>query len=82
MTMSNETRSRLGGLATASRHPTRGEGAYTERGLKAMHGLGRFLKDIPADLPEEERVRRAMAARKAWYTAQGAKGGAARRRRR
>jgi hypothetical protein len=70
------TRGRLGGLTTSSRHDPQ---VYTANGLRAANGLERFLQDIPTDLPQEERVRRAEAARKLWYVALGQKSAKARR---
>jgi hypothetical protein len=44
--------------------------------------LGRFLEDIPQDLPEDERLRRAAAARHAHFSRLALKSVQARRRRR
>lgn len=72
MTTNQSTISRLGGLACASRHDPR---EYTRAAREKSHGLQRFLDQQPTELPEEERVRRAQAARTAFYVAIGRKGG-------
>jgi hypothetical protein len=74
---------KLGGLATASRHdpnPSH-EGSYTRKGLQAAHSLDRFLAQVDPDntLSEEERLRRALAAKRLWHVQIGRKGGLANR---
>jgi site-specific recombinase XerD len=76
-----QTRSRLGGLTTSSRHDPKAPGGYTSRGLAKMHSIDRFLAEIDAEepgLPDEERMRRATVRRHLWYKSIGSRGGKAR----
>jgi hypothetical protein len=73
---SRSTRGRLGGLTTASRHDPMD---YTAAARARSNGLNRWLEKVPADLPEEERLRRAEAMRRKHYVELGIKSGKARR---
>jgi len=55
-------RARLGGLAVSATHDTRELTAPARAAFEA-----RFYAGIPADLPTEERDRRALAARRAYF---------------
>lgn len=59
---------RMGGLTTAARHDPK---VTTRAARERSHGLARFLEQVPTDLPEEERERRAVALRKLFYTRLG-----------
>lgn len=69
---SRQTVARLGGLATAAKHDPQ---IYTAAARAVSNSIDRFLRDVPADLPEPERVRRAEAARRAHYARIGSLGG-------
>jgi hypothetical protein len=71
------TRGRRGGLTTAMRHDP---AVYTAAARAAFNNPERWLKDIPTDLPHEERLRRAEAARKLHFSELGRRSGKARRR--
>jgi hypothetical protein len=66
---------RLGGLATRAGHSPE---EYCAAGLRAANSLDRFLSAVPADLPESERISRALAARSLFYAKIGRRGGKAR----
>jgi hypothetical protein len=55
-------RARLGGLATSARHDPREVTAPARRAFAE-----RFYADVPADLPADERERRAAANRRAYF---------------
>lgn len=64
MALSPEQRSQRARIAALSRWSREDPVAGT---AKARNGfLKRFLDDIPTDLPETERMRRAVAARRAY----------------
>ena len=65
---------RLGGLATSSRHDPQ---IYTAKARATFNE--RWLRDIPTDLPEAERLRRAEAAKKLYFATIGRRGGKARK---
>jgi hypothetical protein len=54
---------------------------YTAPGLRAANSLTRFLDQVDPDrtLPEPERTRRALAARRLFYSEIGRKGGLSKR---
>ena len=70
-------RGRLGAFTQHSRHNTR---ETTQSARLAF--LRRFLDDIPVDLPEGERLRRAEAAKRAYFTRLALLSAKARRQRR
>lgn len=65
---------RVGGYRTAARHDTR---LITQPARDAF--AARFYEGVPKDLPQEERDRRADAARKAYFAELTAKSILARR---
>lgn len=69
-------RGRIGGFSLAATHDAR---EYTKAARSAF--LAKFLADIPSDLPEEERQRRAQAARQAHFSRMALKSAKARRQR-
>jgi general stress protein YciG len=71
---------RKGGLTTSMRHHP---SEYTASGLRAANSLDRFLQQVDPNhtLPEHERTRRALAARKLFYSEIGRKGGRSARKR-
>lgn len=69
-------RARLGGLATAARHSPMD---YTAAARARANGIERFLEQVPTDLPEGERMRRAEALRKEHYARLQLKSAQARR---
>ena len=69
-------RGRIGGFSLAATHDAR---EYTKAARRAF--LAKFLADIPADLPEDERLRRARAARQAHFARLALKSAKARRQR-
>ena len=66
---------RIGGLTTSTRNNPL---EYTAKARATFHGLDYWLRDIPTDLPHEERVRRAEAKRRLHFVEMGRKGGLAR----
>jgi hypothetical protein len=70
-------RARLGGLATSSRHDGREQTAAARGAF-----LQRFIDEVDPDrsLPEDERLRRADAARRAYFTKLALKSAITRRR--
>ena len=70
-------RGRIGAYSLHAKHDTR---QLTHAARQAF--LTRFLADIPTELPEEERLRRAQAARQAYFARLALKSIQARRRRR
>lgn len=65
---------RIGGLVTSSRHDPRDMTRAARAGLAE-----KWLREQPEDLPHEERIRRAAAAKAAHYARASAAGVAARK---
>ncbi len=74
--MDLSTRGRLGGLATSSRHSPE---EYTAAGLARANSLDKWLEQVPEELPEEERIRRALAMRREHFVRLGLLRGQSRR---
>jgi len=70
------TRGRRGGLTNALRHTP---DAMTAAARAVANSPERWLRDIPEDLPQEERERRAEVAKRLYYSELGRRSGKARR---
>lgn len=71
------TRGRRGGLVNSLRHDPH---AMTAAARAVANSMERWLKDIPEELPQEERDRRAEVAKRLHYSELGRRSGKARRR--
>lgn len=70
------TRARLGGLTNSARNNPQ---EYTAAARERANSLAKWLDQVPPEVPEPERTRRAEAMRRLHYVQLGVKSGQARR---